>query len=271
LALPDAVVEISMVAAPAGTERTVVLPAGWKAPANPYSYGIKSGNTLFLSGFVARNPADNTLSGTDVASQTKTVLTNAGTLLAAAGMTLADVVSSRVFLTDAARFQEMNGAYQTFFPKDPPARATVKAALTAPELLVEITLIAVRDPGRAAFTTPNADGTPGKPNPNLSSAIRTGNRLYLAGMLGNTPETKGDVRAQTAETLARIGRTLKAAGFDWSHVVDATVYLPAMARFDDMNAAYREMFTKDFPARATVGVDLMNAEGLVEIMFTAVK
>jgi 2-iminobutanoate/2-iminopropanoate deaminase len=271
LALPGAIVEMSMVAVPAGGERTILLPTGWKSPANPYSYGVKTRSTIFLSGLVGRRPADNSLGGADVPSQTKTVLDNAGALLAAGGMSMADVVSSRVFLTDASKFQDMNDVYRTFFPKDPPARATVKAALTAPDLLVEITLVAVKDASRAAITTPNADGTPGKPNPNLSSAIRAGNRLYLAGMLGNTADTKGDVKAQTAETLARIGRTLKAAGYDWSHVVDGIVYLPQMSRFDEMNAAYREVFTKDFPARATVGTDLMGADGLVEIMFTAVK
>jgi reactive intermediate/imine deaminase len=271
LALPGATVEMSMVAVPAGGERTILLPTGWKSPANPYSYGVKTGNTIFLSGLVGRNPADNSLGGADVPSQTKTVLDNAGALLAAGGMNMADVASSRVFLTDVSTFQDMNGVYRTYFPRDPPARATVKAALTAPELLVEITLVAVKDVSRTAITTPNADGTPGKPNPNLSSAIRAGNRLYLAGMLGNTAETQGDVKAQTAETLARIGRTLQAAGYDWSHVVDGTVYLPQMPRFDEMNAAYREIFIKDFPARATVGVDLMSNDGLVEIMFTAVK
>jgi enamine deaminase RidA (YjgF/YER057c/UK114 family) len=79
------------------------------------------------------------------------------------------------------------------------------------------------------------------------------------------------VKAQTTETLARIGRTLTAAGFEWKDVVDAVVYLPDMARFADMNLAYREVFTKDFPARATIGAGLMNPDGLVEIMFTAVK
>jgi 2-iminobutanoate/2-iminopropanoate deaminase len=132
-------------------------------------------------------------------------------------------------------------------------------------------MVAVKDPSRTAITTPNADGSPGKPSPNLSSAIRVGRRLYVAGTLGNTPATKGGVNAQTAETLARIGRTLTAAGFDWSHVVDAIVYLPDMTRFEEMNAAYREAIAKDFPARATVGVPLMSADGLVEIMVTAVK
>src|SRR5687768_16241162 len=43
LALPEAVIEISMVAVPAGGERTLLLPIGWKAPANPYSYAVKTG------------------------------------------------------------------------------------------------------------------------------------------------------------------------------------------------------------------------------------
>lgn len=271
LALADAVVEISLVAVPDGGERQIILPAGWMAPANPYSYGVKSGNTLFMSGLVSRSGRDNVLIAGDVPAQTKTVLDNADAILKAAGMSFADVVTGRIFLPDISKFQEMNGVYRTYFPKDPPARATVQAALTAPELLVEITLAAVKDPSRTAITTPNADGTPGTANPNLSSAIRVGNRLYVAGILGNTAANKGDVKAQTAETLARIDRTLKAAGYDWSHVVEGIVYLTTMSRFADMNAAYQEVIKKDFPARATVGVDLANADGLVEIMFIAVK
>jgi enamine deaminase RidA (YjgF/YER057c/UK114 family) len=71
--------------------------------------------------------------------------------------------------------------------------------------------------------------------------------------------------------LARIGRTLKAAGLEWSNVVDGVVYLPDMSKYQDMNAAYREVFAKDFPARATVGTGLMGADAAVEIMFTAVR
>jgi len=165
----------------------------------------------------------------------------------------------------------MNTAYRTYFPSSPPARATVKAALTSSDYLVEITMVAVKDAGRKAITTPNADGTPGTANPNLSAAIQVGKRLYLAGLTGNTPTNKGDVKAQTAEVLARTGRTLKAAGYEWSNVVDGVVYLTDMSKFQDMNAAYREVFSKDFPARATVGTGLMGADANVEIMFTAVK
>jgi len=271
LALPDALVEISMVAVPTSGERLVVHPSGWIASPNPDSYDIRTGDTLFMSGLVSRNGKDNTAVAGDMASQTKTVLDNGAAILHAAGMSAADVVSARVFVADPAKFQEMNAIYRTYFPHDPPARATVRAGLTSPDYLVEITMVAVKHPSRTAITTPNADGSTGTPNPVLSSAIRVGNRLYLAGILGTTPGGKGDVKGQTAEALARIGRTLKAAGFDWTNVVDGIVYLPDMGRFQEMNDAYRGTFAKDFPARATVGAGLMGADGLVEIMLTAAK
>jgi 2-iminobutanoate/2-iminopropanoate deaminase len=271
LALADGLIEIAVVAIPTGGERVVVHPAGWLKSPNPYSYGIKSGNTLFLSGLISRNGKDNTTVKGDITVQTKAVLDNATAILKEAGMSFADVVSSRIYLTDDTTFQAMNAAYRTAFPTLPPARATVKAGLMNADAVVEITMVAVKDAGRKAITTPNADGSAGTANPNLSSAIQVGNRLYVSGILGNTQQNKGDVKAQTAELLTRVGRTLKAAGFDWAHVVDGVVYLPDMTKFQDMNAAYREVFTKDFPARATVGTGLMGADAGVEIMFTAVK
>jgi 2-iminobutanoate/2-iminopropanoate deaminase len=271
LALTEGLIEISMIAVPTGGERVVVHPSDWMKSPNPYSYGIRTGNTLFLAGLVSRNGKDNSVVRGDVAAQTKAVLDNGAAILKAAGMSLGDVVSSRVYLTDETTFQAMNAAYRTYFPAMPPARATVKTGLVGPDYAVEIAMVAVKDPARTAVTTPNADGTPGSTNPNLSSAIQVGNRLYVAGITGNTAANKGNVQAQTTEVLARIGRTLKAAGFDWPNVVDGVVYLPDMTKFQDMNAAYRETFTKDFPARATVGTGLMGADAGVEIMFTAVK
>ncbi len=268
--LNEGLVEISAVAVPDGGERLVVNPSDWMVSPNPYSYGIKSANTLFLAGLVSRSGKDNSAIKGDMAAQTKTVMDNGAAVLKAAGMTFADVVSSRIYITDSAAFQDMNTVYRTYFPTDPPARATVKTLLTSADYIVEVTMVAVKG-AKTAITTPTEDGKPGTKNPNLSSAIRVGNRLYVSGILGNTPANKGDVKAQAAETLVRVGRTLKAAGFDWSHVVEGMVYLPDLTKFADMNASYREPLTKDLPARATVGAGLMNADGAVEIMFTAVK
>jgi 2-iminobutanoate/2-iminopropanoate deaminase len=165
----------------------------------------------------------------------------------------------------------MNTAYRSYFPRDPPARATAKTGLTSPDYLIEVTFTAVAGKDRASIITPNADGTPGRPNPNLSSAIRVGNRLFLSGALGNTEANAGDVGGQTKEALARLGRTLSAAGFDWSHVVDATVYLGDATRSAAMNDVYRPVMAKNFPARSTFEAGLVSPSALVEILMTAVK
>jgi enamine deaminase RidA (YjgF/YER057c/UK114 family) len=271
LANAEGLIEISMIAIPDGGERTVVHPEGWAKVPSPYSYGIKSGDTLFVAGLVSRNGRDNTNVPGDITAQTKTVLENGAAILKQAGMTFGDVVANRVYLTDDTAFQAMNAAYRPYFGDIAPARLTVRGTLTSPDYLVEISMVAVKDPTRLAVNTPNADGTPGRPSPNLSSAIRVGNRLYVSGIVGNTPATRGNAKAQTAEVLARTGRTLKAAGFDWNHVVDTTVFLSDMNAFADMNSAYRETFTRDFPARATVGLAPVGGETIVEMMFVAVK
>jgi enamine deaminase RidA (YjgF/YER057c/UK114 family) len=263
--------EISMIAAPNGAERTVVRPRDWSNSPLPYSYGIKSGNTLYMAGLVSRNGKDNTNVKGDITAQTKYILDNGAAILKEAGMSLADVVQSRVYITDQGNFQGMNAAYRPYFTSSPPARATVRVGLTSPDYLAEIGMIAVHDSNRTAITTPNADGSPGAANPNLSSAIRVGDRLFVAGITGNTQSNASDAKAQTTEALARIGRTMKAAGFDWPNVVEGMVYLPNITNYANMNAAYRDALQKDFPARTTVSTGLMGAGAEVEISFIAVK
>jgi len=262
LVVPDARVEISMVAVPRGRERVVLLPDGWKRSPNPYSYGIRSGSTVFLSGLVARRGSDNTFVGGDVRVQTRTIMENAGELLATAGLTHRDVVSSKIYLTRAADFAAMNEVYREFFPDAPPARATVQSGLAGPEAVVEITFVASSG-SRSAIGTPPS-GLP------LSPAIRAGQHLFVSGMLGNSPETAGDVAAQTRATLSRIDATLRDAGSSRADVVDALVYITDAASFGAMNGEYRAFFGADFPARATVVTPLVAADGLVEIMVTAV-
>jgi 2-iminobutanoate/2-iminopropanoate deaminase len=217
---------------------------------------------LFLAGLVSRNGADNAFVAGDVRVQTRTIMENARQLLAAAGLTFANIVSARVYLTSAGDFAAMNEVYGEYFPSAPPARATVKCGLAGPEAVVEITFIASAAP-RAAIGTPPS-GLP------LSPAVKAGSRLYLSGMLGNTPATEDDVAAQTRETLGRIGRTLADAGAQPSDVVEGLVYLTDPAAFPLMNKEYRAFFGQDFPARATVVAPLVAPDGLVEIMVTAV-
>jgi len=60
----------------------------------------------------------------------------------AAGLTLADVVKTTVFLKDIGDFAAMNETYGRYFPKTPPARTTVEVARLPRDVLIEIEAIA---------------------------------------------------------------------------------------------------------------------------------
>ena len=262
LVVPDALVEIGLVAVPSAAGREVIHPARWAPSPNPYSYAIRTEDVVFLAGLVPRRPADGSLVEGDVSVQTRALLDNAADLLAAAGLTFEHVVSARVYLTDARSFGGMNSVYAEAFARGFPARATVQAGLPGSGIQVEMTFTASVPP-RTVVGAPPA-GVP------ISPAVRAGGRLYLSGALGNTPETAGDVAAQTRETLERLRKTLALAGASPRDVVDATVYLTDAAGFSAMNEAYRAFFEGARPARATVVTPLVAPDGLVEILMTAV-
>ena len=117
-----------------------------KAPKaiGPYSQAIKFGNILFISGQVPVNPATVELTG-DIKVQTRQVLENIKSILAAAGASASDVVKTTVFLQNLDDFAAMNEIYGAYFPKEAPARSTVEVARIPRGALIEIEAIAVID------------------------------------------------------------------------------------------------------------------------------
>lgn len=116
------------------------------APAaiGPYSQAIRVGKTVYVSGEVGIDPMTGQLAGTTIGEQTDQVLKNVAAILAAAGLTLDNVVATTVYLTDVNDFAGMNAAYGTHFKNPAPARATIQvAALPKKAALVEISAIAV--------------------------------------------------------------------------------------------------------------------------------
>ncbi|MBV8877908.1 MAG: RidA family protein, partial [Gammaproteobacteria bacterium] len=65
-----------------------------------------------------------------------------GTLLGAAGKSLADVARTNVYLTDMKDFARMNAVYARYFEPPYPARTTVAVAALPLGAAVEIDLIA---------------------------------------------------------------------------------------------------------------------------------
>jgi 2-iminobutanoate/2-iminopropanoate deaminase len=82
------------------------------------------------------------IEATEIEGQTKQVFANIQAVLAAAGLTLASVVKSTVFLKDLGDFAKMNALYDAAFAGHKPARSTVQVAKLPLDALVEIEVIA---------------------------------------------------------------------------------------------------------------------------------
>jgi len=108
-----------------------------------------------------------------------------------------------------------------------------------------------------------------------SQALKVGNTLYLAGQIALDPETnrmvEGGIEAQTHRVLQNLGAVLNAAGFSFSDVVQAQVFLANLNDYKAMNSIYAEYFNKAPPARAVVEAAKIPKGTLVEIMMVAVS
>lgn len=119
-----------------------------EAPAaiGPYSQAIDSGAGLvFVSGQLPIDPATGTFPEGGVAEQARQSLLNAQAILRAAGLELADVVKTTVFLAEMGDFAAMNAVYATFFAEPFPARSAVAVKTLPKGALVEIECIATRN------------------------------------------------------------------------------------------------------------------------------
>jgi 2-iminobutanoate/2-iminopropanoate deaminase len=108
----------------------------------PYSQAVKAGGFLYVSGQLPIDPADGSIHGSDITSQTRQALNNLSAIVAAAGMSLKDVVKVNVYLADMNDFKAMNEVYAQFFTSDFPARAAVQVARLPKDALVEIEAVA---------------------------------------------------------------------------------------------------------------------------------
>jgi 2-iminobutanoate/2-iminopropanoate deaminase len=122
-----------------------VIKASLGVPAGlPFSPAIKFGNFLFLSGIIGTDLKTSELVSPDVGEQTKQCMEILGLVLRQAKMDYSDVVSCTVYLTDLNDYNEMNKAYSSYFPKDPPARTCVQVSKLVRGAKVELSFIAAK-------------------------------------------------------------------------------------------------------------------------------
>jgi reactive intermediate/imine deaminase len=119
-------------------------------PQYPYSAGTTANGMVYTAGLVAWDEKGRLVGRGDVRAQTRQIFANMRAVLEEAGGGFEDILKCNVYLSDMRFFAAMNEEFRTVFPQDPPARATVQAALAEPEMLVEIEAIAYVEKAKAS-------------------------------------------------------------------------------------------------------------------------
>ena len=116
------------------------------APAaiGPYSQAIEVNGFVYASGQLPIDPATGAFPEGGVQEQTRQSLLNVKAILEEAGLTLANVVKTTVYLADMGDFAAMNGIYSQFFSQPFPARSAVAVKALPKGALVEVEVIAAR-------------------------------------------------------------------------------------------------------------------------------
>lgn len=108
----------------------------------PYSLAVRTGDTVRTAGIVGIDySSGRPASLTGFRSQVRATMDNLLAVLAAAGTSAADVVETRCYLTEMARWDEFNEIYAEYFRPPMPIRTTISCGLVPP-FLVEVAAVA---------------------------------------------------------------------------------------------------------------------------------
>lgn len=106
----------------AAAARHIMLPN--RKDTLPFSDGVLVGDTLYLAGKIGVDP-ETGRAPEDVEKEIRLLLDGMKTTLAAADMTMDDLVSVQIFCPDLSLYEKFNEIYRGYFAKNFPARAFI--------------------------------------------------------------------------------------------------------------------------------------------------
>jgi 2-iminobutanoate/2-iminopropanoate deaminase len=123
----------------------VVSPGADPKTAPPYSSGVMTDGTFYVSGTLGVDPATGKVPA-DTEAESKLVLDAVKQTLEKGGLTMDDLVSVTIYCTDLEMYDKFNAVYRTYFHEHFPARAFIGVAKLVRGAHLEIAAVAVAPP-----------------------------------------------------------------------------------------------------------------------------
>jgi 2-iminobutanoate/2-iminopropanoate deaminase len=122
--------------------REIIRTESAPSPPPTYSQAVKAAGLVFVSGTAPCDPATGAIVEGTIQEQTRQCLRNISAILAAAGTSLAKVVSATVILAEENDFAGMNEEWVRWFSIDPPARQGARLPVRIAGMKISIAVIA---------------------------------------------------------------------------------------------------------------------------------
>jgi enamine deaminase RidA (YjgF/YER057c/UK114 family) len=238
-----------------------------------YSRALRVGDTVLQSGTTAIDRQGNVRGEGDVARQVDAIMKIAEWSMGKAGGRLADVVRSRIYVTDVGVADAAARALARYFRDARPASTLVQVTgLARPTQLIEIEFDAVDGAGASARRI--SSGGPLEDVYAYSRAVRVGDRVFISGstaLRAGGVEGPGDMYRQTRATMETVHRALAEAGGEPGDLVYTKTFLTDPGKAADYTRAFVEALGEVRPVSTLLGVPaLVRPELLVEIEAEAV-
>ena len=236
----------------------VITPADFKLNGRPFSPAIQADGTTYLSGQGSQTLDGRLPEGFE--ERVRQCLSNVRAVLQGGGMDYQNLVSLHVYLTDLKNVDVMNRVYWSVIGSNPPARTVLGIANLPGGNSIEISGIAIADPGRKRSIWPSGFQKTASSDP---PGVLADELLYLSSQ-GSADPASGKVpeeySAQVKQALENMGAVLAAAGMSHQNMVWVNPYMDDFKRYEDMNKVYASYFQfGNTPGRGTIEVGALPA------------
>jgi enamine deaminase RidA (YjgF/YER057c/UK114 family) len=239
-----------------------------------YARAVRAGNMVLQAGTTATDRQGQVRGAGDVVQQVDAIMRIAAWSLGKAGSTLADVVRSRIYVTDMAVADQAARTLATYFRDVRPVSTLVQVhRLAQPEQLIEIEFDAID--GASAQAQRIASGRAIEAEYAYSRAVRVGNRVLISGTTALNAQGvvagPGDMYRQTRQTLDTIFWALEQAGGTPGDIVYTKTFVTDLAQTEAYTRAWVEALGDVRPTSTLLAIPgLVRPEMLIEIEAEAI-